>query len=305
MTDHGFVDMVEFGFLVSRTSALEKNLYALNENVTKMTDLLQQLVHQQASGVPVTPTTTGGAVEPPLATGLTQGAEAHSPLGSQEVATRSKNQKPPMYRGEERERNKDAVNIFLHKWGDLHALRHTPDSIRALETSLTLEGKAYKWWMSIDAHARPTTWAKFEEIFRKEFLPENEPDRNWTAWDKCRMDNLTLPQYVAKYREIILKLDGLDDFQKVRGFIRGLDNEYKAKVKTQYPKTLEEAIQSAQIFDDTLDPASARGKSNALNNGGKRKFNNFSKETHNDKQDHVKNPKGARGPLLSDELARA
>ena len=78
-------------------------------------------------------------------------------------------------------------------------------------------------------------------------------------------------------------------------------------MKTQYPKTLEEAIQSAQIFDDTLDPASkasARGKSNALNDGGKCKFNNFSKETHNDKQDHAKKSKGTRGPLSSDELAR-
>ena len=94
----------------------------------------------------------------------------------------------------------------------------------------------------------------------------------------------------------------------MQGFICGLDNEYKAKVKTQYPKTLEEVIQSAQIFDDTLDPISkafARGKSNAFNNGGKRKFNNFSKETHNDKQDHAKKPKGGRGPLSSDELARA
>ena len=168
-----------------------------------------------------------------------------------------------MYQGKERECNKDAINIFLHKWGDLHALHHMPNSIRALGTSLTLEGKTYKWWMSIDMHNRPTTWAKFEEIFRKKFLHENETDRNWTAWDKCRMDNLTLPQYVAKYHEIILKLDGLDDFEKVRGFIRGLDNEYKAKVKTHYPKTLEEAIQSAQIFDDTLDPISkacAQGK---------------------------------------------
>ena len=70
-----------------------------------------------------------------------------------------------MYQGEERERNKDAVNIFLHKWDDLHALHHMLNSIRALETSLTLEGKAYKWWISIDVHDRPTTWAKFEEIF--------------------------------------------------------------------------------------------------------------------------------------------
>ena len=37
------------------------------------------------------------------------------------------------------------------------------------------------------------------------------------------------------------------------GFLRGLDNEYRAKVKIQYPKTLEEAITDAQIYDDTLD----------------------------------------------------
>ena len=55
------------------------------------------------------------------------------------------------------------------------------------------------------------------------------------------MDRLTLTQYISKYREIILKLEGLDDFQKVRGFLRGLTDEYKTKVKTQYPKTLEDA----------------------------------------------------------------
>ena len=67
----------------------------------------------------------------------------------------------------------------------MHALHHMPNSICALETSLTLEGKAYKWWMSIDVHDHTTTWARFEEIFQKEFLPENETDRDWTTWDKC------------------------------------------------------------------------------------------------------------------------
>ena len=68
---------------------------------------------------------------------------------------------------------------------------------------------------------------------------------------------LTLTQYISKYREIILKLEGLDDFQKVRGFLWGLNDEYKTKVKTQYPKTLEDAIKSAHIFDDSLDKASS------------------------------------------------
>ena len=140
--DHGFVDMVEFGFLVTRTAALGKNLANLNESMTKVTDLLNRLVCQQAMGVTVMPTVAeGGADEPTLSAGQTQGTEASGLTGSKQGAD-MKNMKPPVFRGEERERNKDAVNTFLHKWGDLHALRHTPDSIRATETSLSLEGKA-------------------------------------------------------------------------------------------------------------------------------------------------------------------
>ena len=59
-------------------------------------------------------------------------------------------------------------------------------------------------------------------MFRKEFLPANEKDHNWNAWDQCKMENLTLIQYISKCRATILKLEGLDDFQKVRGFIHGL-----------------------------------------------------------------------------------
>ena len=28
-------------------------------------------------------------------------------------------------------------------------------------------------------------WAQFEKIFVKEFLPENEQERNWEDWDKA------------------------------------------------------------------------------------------------------------------------
>ena len=137
------------------------------------------------------------------------------------------------------------VQTFLQKWSDLHALRQTLDSIHDLEVSPSLEKKAYKWWMSLDSGSRPSTWAQFEKMFRKEFLLENEKEQNWNAWDKCQMEGLTLTQYISKYHSIILKLDGLDDFQKVCGFIHGLNNEYKAKVKKQYTKTLEETIKSA------------------------------------------------------------
>ena len=121
------------------------------------------------------------------------------------------------------------------------------------------------------------------------------------AWDKCRMEGLTLNQYVSKYREVILKLDGLDDFQKVWGFVRGLDKEYQAKVKTQYPKTLEAAIQSALIFDDAMDKHGL-DKSNKSNN---LQSNTFKRKFANNSVESAKKAKGSSGPLSSQEYERA
>ena len=87
--------------------------------------------------------------------------------------------------------------IIFSRSGAIYALRRTPDEQRALETSLLLKGKAYKWWLSVNETIRPRTWAQFQEMFRKEFLPENEQDRNWNAWDRCKMENLTLTQYIS------------------------------------------------------------------------------------------------------------
>ena len=122
------------------------------------------------------------------------------------------------------------------------------------------------------------------------------------AWDHCKMEGLTLTQYVSKYRDVILKLNGLDDFQKVRGFLRGLDNEdwdndYRTKVKTQNPQTLEDAIKGAQIYDDLSAEKQGFVRNNwgskTLSSGnqyGKRKFLAGSSE-------QAKRPKESKGPL--------
>ena len=44
---------LDFNFLVNRTATLEKSFASLNENVTKMSDLLKELIRSQALGVPV------------------------------------------------------------------------------------------------------------------------------------------------------------------------------------------------------------------------------------------------------------
>ena len=86
-------------------------------------------------------------------------------LATPSLEAHNKNIKPPIFKGEEKERNKDVVNTFLHKWTGLHDLRRTSDGVRVLEASLSLEGKAYKWWMSLKVTDCPSTWSKFQEVF--------------------------------------------------------------------------------------------------------------------------------------------
>ena len=76
-----------------------------------------------------------------------------------------KNMTPPMFKGEDRERNKDAVNTYLHKWNDLHTLRNNLDSFLAIESNLSLEDKAYMWYMSLSMTTCTTTWSHYQEIF--------------------------------------------------------------------------------------------------------------------------------------------
>ena len=66
------------------------------------------------------------------------------------------------------------------------------------------------------------------------------------------MDTINLTQYISKYRQIILKLEGIDMFKEVHDFLRGLHHDYKTKVKTQNSKILEDATKNAQTFDDNI-----------------------------------------------------
>ena len=186
-----------------------------------------------------------------------------------------KNLTPFVFKGEDNEQNKDTIDTFLSKWGEIHQMRGTSDKKKPLHTCLSLEGKAYKWWMAFKPHKKPNMWASFERAFRNEFLPSDEKQRNWRAWDYCRQKYRTLNQYVSTYQDIILKLEGLDDFQKIQKHVLSKDSQ-----------TLEEAIKQAHVFNDPNegDEASQRNthpntsngnkNGNKNNNQKKRKFTN-------------------------------
>ena len=121
--DHGFIDMQEFGRVSARVAALERTLHTVNTNLTSMSTLFNQFMSHFASLSESAP--SGGitlVVTPPLVP--TPPVESVAPSATQEGAM-LKNMKPHVFKGEERERNKNAIHTILHKWMDLHCLRHT------------------------------------------------------------------------------------------------------------------------------------------------------------------------------------
>lgn len=143
------------------------------------------------------------------------------PSASERVRIAAKDLQNLSFSGEEKEMTKDTVVVFLANWTDYHELTGTRDHLRPTETGLFLRGKASRWCLSLaEPGLRPETWKDFQDLFRKEYLPENELLRNWSKWDDCRMGSLTLAQYLSNYREAMLRLP-MDHFQRWRGFIRG------------------------------------------------------------------------------------
>ena len=91
--------------------------------MTKVTNLLNDLVRGHVMGTSRVSAPMEVATEPPpVVVAGTALDPAIMPHPSPEAHNMLKNMKPPAFKGEERERSKDAVNTFLHKWSDLHAL---------------------------------------------------------------------------------------------------------------------------------------------------------------------------------------
>ena len=64
------------------------------------------------------------------------------------------------------------------------------------------------------------------------------------------MKGISLKQYISKYQEIVLKLKVIDEFQILKGFMRGIHPDYEAYVEPKQPTDLAKALKFTQIYDD-------------------------------------------------------
>ncbi len=121
---HEAVDLVDVTSLLNRTQVLETGLTNISNNLTNLTTLVNQLVQRLV----VEPVGGGSMESPPI--------EVSRPTDQVRVSTPQdgthlfKHMKPPMFRSEDRDRNKDSVMTFLQKWRDVHDLRKPDESVK-------------------------------------------------------------------------------------------------------------------------------------------------------------------------------
>ena len=111
------------------------------------------------------------------------------------------------------------------------------------------------------------------------------------------------------YRDIILKLDGLEEFQQVRGFLRGLNPDIQKNVQIKDPQTLDEAIKQAHAFanpSNDHEHEKTQHKFNRTHNTTYTKFSSNKKhKNNNDISDQAKKNKTSQKVLSEEDFERA
>lgn len=160
--------MQDFGWVIAQVGALESTLQIVNTNLTNMSTLLYQFMiyfasfvfGSVASGKTTSIVTTLIILIPPI--------EFGELFATPEVAM-LKNMTPLVLR--KRSTIIRRMQFISFCINELICIAHVALTVPSwLEISLMLEGKAYKWWMSLLVDTCLKTWEEFEEMFWKEFL---------------------------------------------------------------------------------------------------------------------------------------
>ena len=182
LRDKNLVDVKSFKVLINLQDMVENNFVTLNASMTNLTKVVKIYMMRPPAFAGQGP--SSGKVPPraptllasqgPLPMGKVPSMPSTSRDGDEFLKVQLKNVQTREYKGMEKDCNKDTVHTFLQKWVDIHCLGATPDRGGPLETSISLKDKAFKWWMVMDYDLRPKSWRELQDVFCKEFLPQNE-----------------------------------------------------------------------------------------------------------------------------------
>ena len=163
--------------------------------------------------------------------------------------------KPCVYEGQ---RDEYSVRAWLYQVSQYLSLVQVGNLVPLDEAtkisyaSTFFAGNAASWWYTITvSNSIPTTWAAFEALVVKEFVPSDSVQR---SRDKLRRlyQKTSVAVYLSEFRNIVLTIPEINDGEKLDRFCQGLKPQIKIEVLKAGAKTLEEASRIALNVDSAI-----------------------------------------------------
>ena len=117
-----------------------------------------------------------------------------------------------------------------------------------------LEGEAAIWFRYHfpESCGETLTWATVRDALRSYFIPANKVQRLDDEWFRIRQTT-SVPEYTTRFSSLAMELASngqqIPNEMMIRNYIRGLKPRTRFELELKDPKTLAEAIQLADRFD--------------------------------------------------------
>ncbi|KAI3707651.1 hypothetical protein L6452_26278 [Arctium lappa] len=135
------------------------------------------------------------------------------------------------------------------------------ESQKAIFGSQMLRGTALSWWNVYSSSVEATvlaklSWSTFKEKLMEEFCNERALDRLEEEFRNMRKGNMSLREYNSQFTDKLGLVGHLvpTEKEKIKAYTKGLSSEMKNLVRVSKASTLREAIEEAQLVEDSYGP---------------------------------------------------
>jgi hypothetical protein len=136
----------------------------------------------------------------------------------------------------------------------------------------------------------PLTWTQFKDRMMKAYQPFNKEMEFRERLQKLRQ-NGKFSEYLRQYSLLINQITNMSEMDQIHFFQNGLNFNTAMEVKIARPKTLTEAIDIAQAYDQKFKIYSDKPKQHNENNAGRNYYRN---ENNGGRNDHRNDNNGGR-----------
>ena len=167
---------------------------------------------------------------------------------------------PPMYDGE----GANIESWFAGMNQQFEYYQYAGDVQRVRLAAASLKGPALNWWTTVSA--QPTTWEGVMAGLRGRFQPITTAKIARHKLDQLEQGKLSINEYVAQFRELLILIPGMDMETQLHAFERGLKHSLQVILHQHDPQSLEEAITLAvrsgsMVVRSSSSSSSAAGSS--------------------------------------------